>query len=73
MLNTSQISSTQRPNESPQCPTYVALRQFQIEGVEFISTQVSDKEVRAIGSNCAPPISGSAFVRKQSLQIDNEF
>ena len=32
----------------------VKLRQFQIESINFVSTQVADEESRAVGGNIAP-------------------
>ena len=47
----------------------VKLRQFQIESVNFVSTQVTDEESRAVGGNIAPGTSGTTLESGQGLQI----
>src|SRR6516165_3410869 len=49
------------------------LRQFQIESVNFVNTQVTDEESRAIGSNIAPGTSGTTLESGQGLQIGQKF
>jgi len=40
------------------------LRQFQVESVDFVGTQVADYEVRAVRSNAAPPEGRGSRVSK---------
>ena len=47
----------------------VKLRQFQIENVNFVGTQVTDEESRAVGGNIAPGTCGTTPESDQGLQI----
>ena len=47
----------------------VKLRQFQIESINFVSTQVTDEESRAVGGNIAPGTSCTTLESGQGLQI----
>src|SRR5215469_16970449 len=47
----------------------VKLRQFQIESINFVSTQVTDEESRAVRGNIAPGTSRTTLESSQGLQI----
>src|ERR1700756_5691517 len=46
------------------------LRQFQIESVKFVGTQVTDEESGAVGGNVAPGASCTTLESGQGLQIE---
>ena len=48
------------------------LRQFQIESVNFVNTQVTDEESRAVGGYIAPGTSGTTLESGQGLQIGHK-
>ena len=48
------------------------LRQFQIESVKFVGTQVTDEESGAVGSNTAPGTSRTTPESGQGLQFEQE-
>src|SRR5215469_14893157 len=47
----------------------VKLRQFQIESINFVSTQVADEQSRAVGGNIAPRTGGRTLESGQDFQI----
>src|SRR5262252_5395973 len=53
----------------PAAPWRSKLRQFQIESVEFVGTQVTHEESGAVGGNTAPGTSGTTLESGQGLQI----
>src|ERR1700740_1631712 len=48
------------------------LREFQIESVKFVGTQVTDEESGAVGGNVAPRASWRALESGQGLQIEQK-
>ena len=48
------------------------LRQFQIESVKFVGTQVTDEKSGAVGGNVAPGASRTTLESGQGLEIDQK-